>query len=91
MAEVHGLMIQWVPRGCRAQVNNIFGGLDLEVLLAHRTGKTGQKSYYHKQQTYRYARHYKSSLTKQVLSISAGRVKSGYFLSETDWIGHCIY
>ncbi len=38
MPEVDGMVIQWVVRGCRAQIDHVFGGLDFEVLLTHRTG-----------------------------------------------------
>jgi hypothetical protein len=40
MTKVDGLMIQWIVGVCRAQIDKIFGGLDLKVLLAHRPGKT---------------------------------------------------
>jgi hypothetical protein len=33
MAKVDGLMVQWIVRGYRTQIDKIFGGLDLEVLL----------------------------------------------------------
>mgnify|MGYP001826690330 FL=1 len=45
MTKVDGLVIQWFVGGGRAQIENIFGRLDLEVLLAGRTGKTGNQKY----------------------------------------------
>jgi hypothetical protein len=37
-------VIQGIVGGCRAQIDQIFGSLDLEVLLAHRPARPGTKN-----------------------------------------------
>jgi hypothetical protein len=46
VAKVDGLVIQWIVRGYRTQIDYVFGGLHLEVLLAHRTRNNRQQKYH---------------------------------------------